>query len=452
MIARHFLTIPRKGDDPADKPSRRVHYRRSGTGPVLLMVHQSPRSSAEYERLMDLWSAHFTCIAPDTPGFGQSDPLPGTPEINDFADAVDEFLDALGVARCAAYGFHSGGIILVTALKRHPGRFNCLAVGGYAIWTPAEMKLFGESYLPPFEPSGYGEHLTWLWNRMLEQSWYFPWFDVRDAARLPGAHADVARVNAAVLEMLDAGAAYQGGYGAVLRASREIPPVTATTPPVLITAYDGDPLQAHIDRLGEMPAGWRAHKVAAPAEHEADSLAFLRHHAGDACPALAEDGDDGFVVVGEGLVHWRGTRGAARLILHAPGGELAEPGADEIAIDVPGHGLSSPQPDMRAAIEAARAALGARELVWPTAPAGDAAQLYPDLTPDRFGAHLTRAWSAVRAAAIFDPWYEAGKDAAKPIDPAALDPGTLALRTRALLRAGPAARTYHALLAQKDTA
>ncbi|MFN6934100.1 MAG: alpha/beta fold hydrolase, partial [Tsuneonella sp.] len=136
MITRHVITIPATG--------RRVHYRKCGNGPLLLMVHQSPRSSAEYERLMREWSAHFTCVAPDTPGFGQSDPLPGVPEIDDFADALDEFLVALGVASCAAYGFHSGGIILVTALKRHPGRFSALAIGGYAIWTGEEMRIFGD--------------------------------------------------------------------------------------------------------------------------------------------------------------------------------------------------------------------------------------------------------------------------------------------------------------------
>ena len=66
VITRHILTIPAT----AGAPDRKVHYRRCGTGPVLLRAHQSPRSSAEYERLMLQWSAHFTCIAPDTPGFG----------------------------------------------------------------------------------------------------------------------------------------------------------------------------------------------------------------------------------------------------------------------------------------------------------------------------------------------------------------------------------------------
>ena len=184
MITRHFIDVQK------DSNSRRVHYRKTGSGPPLLMVHQSPRSSKEYELLMEKWSKHFTCIAPDTPGFGQSDPLPGNPEINDFADANIALLDALGIEKCAAYGFHSGGIILVTAIKRHPNRFTTLAVGGYAIWTPDEMALFSDSYLPEFHPSAYGEHLTWLWNRILEQTWFFPWFATDNEHRLSVAHDD----------------------------------------------------------------------------------------------------------------------------------------------------------------------------------------------------------------------------------------------------------------------
>ncbi len=446
MITRHFLTLPASETNPA----RRVHYRRCGTGPVLVMVHQSPRSSLEYERLMQEWAPHFTCIVPDTPGFGHSDALPGEPDINDYADALDQFLAALGVTRCAAYGFHSGGIILITALKRRSERFSCLAVGGYAVWTQAEMDLFGKSYLPPFVPSAYGEHLIWVWNRLLEQSWYFPWFDARDEARLPGANADFAKLDPAVMDLLDAGKAYRAGYRAVLNAPRDIPPTDSVTPPVLITAFHGDPLQEHIDRLGPMPAGWAARKVDTQAEHEAQSLAFLQTHVSDPCPPLAQDDDHGFVVVNEGLVHWHGQRGAKRMVLHQPGAELVKPGANEVAIDVPGHGLSDAAADIGATIEAARVALGASEIVWPALPPGDPALLYPDLSPDRFGSYLTRAWSVARAQAIFAPWYLADKDHTVPIDPAALDPEAIALRTRALLRARAEAPRYHAFLNDKS--
>ncbi len=441
MITRHFI----------DVGTRRVHYRRAGSGPLLLMAHQSPRSSAEYEPLMARWAEHFTCIAPDTPGFGQSDPLPGEPEIDDFSDAMIAFLDALGVDTVAAYGFHSGGIILMNAFKRHPARFTALGCGGYAIWSPAEMALFGESYLPPFEPSAYGEHLTWLWHRILEQSWFFPWFATDDAHRLPGAHADPARVDAVVREMLDSGAAYRAGYGAVLCAVRDIPPSDAITPPVLIAAYDGDPLQSHIDRLGAMPAGWTAIKVATPTDLEDAMLAHLRESPAPTPVSLPEANDEGFIHIAaggfDGLIHWRGERGRG-LIIHAPGGSIETLDGYKLAMDLPGHGLSNRWPGApttrgawAAVLAAAAAALGAQAVLEQPVVPGDPTQLFPDLTPDRFGAYLTRAWSIARASVIFEPWYEGGAETARTFDPADLAPDRLAVATRSLLRAS-AARAY----------
>lgn len=442
-ITRHYVRV---GD-------RMMHYRKAGSGPPLLMAHQSPRSSAEYAPLIERWSAHFTCIAPDTPGFGQSDPLPGALEICDFGDALIGFLDALGLDRVAAYGFHSGGIILMNALRRHPARFAALAIGGYAIWTPAEAALLGDAYLPPFRPSAYGEHLTWLWSRVLEQSWVFPWYDVRPEARLSLAHDDPARVDSVVREMLDAGDAYRAGYGAVLRAPRDIPPPDAETPPVLIAAYDGDPLQPHIDRLGPMPANWRAEKVRAPADLEAAALAHLRAAAVAACPPLADDPERGFLPAAaagfDGLVHWRRLDDAPVMRLHGPGESLEFAAGSGIAIDLPGHGLSDgwigpapadPEP-WRAVVRAVAERLDIPVPPLPARLAGEAARLFPDLTPDRFGAYLTCAWGIVRARHLFVPWYRADAAHARPFDPAALAPDRLAVEHRALLRAG-AARAY----------
>ncbi|MEN3746594.1 alpha/beta fold hydrolase [Sphingomonas sp. HF-S3] len=439
-ITRHFV----------DVGSRRVHYRRSGTGPVLLMVHQSPRSSAEYEPLMRDWSSRFTCIAPDTPGFGRSDPFddPEAP-IETFADSLVAFLDAIGIDRVAAYGFHSGGIILVNALKRHPARFTALAIGGYAIWTESERRIFSEGYLPPFRPLTYGEHLTWAWNRILEQTWFFPWFAVEPATRMSVAHADPARVDSTIRDLLDSGDAYRTGYGAVLRAARDIPAPGEPTAPVLISAYAGDPLQDHIDRLGTLPPDWTARKVATPAEHQRESLEHVAHHAVAGPDHLGEAVDEGFVHVAaagfDGLIHWKGARGAT-LTVHGPGRALELVRDAALAIDLPGHGLSDPWPDVppseaapwRDVIETAARALDASEIAYEAAPQGDPELLFPALDPDRFGAYLTRAWSIVRAGHFFSPWYAAEAGAAVDFDPADVAPDRLAIEHRALIRSSAA--------------
>lgn len=443
MITRHILTIPADNGSP----ERRVHYRKCGSGPVLLLVHQSPRSSKEYEPLMRAWAAHFTCIAPDSPGFGQSDPLPGDPDIDSFAAATLRFLDVLGVRHCHGYGFHSGSIILAHALKQQPHRFSALAIGGYPIWTAAEIALLGERYTLPLVPSAYGEHLAWLWNRVLEQAWFFPWFDVREEARMRQPHADPEVVHAIVMELLDAGDAYRAGYRAALSAPPWVPAPGDAMPPVFIGAYAGDPLQDHLDRLPALPPHWRTGKAPDPAAHQADCLAFLRAQRGAAAPAvLAEDAGEGFIAVDDGLIHWKGTPGAARMILHAPASELADPGPDMVAVDVPGHGLSDPATDFAEVLREAAMTLGVDGMLLPQIPAGDPALLYPDLAPQRFGEHLQRTWGIARAEALFAPWYAASAAHAIAIDAGAITPEAIAVRTRARLRAGTAARDWHEAL------
>jgi haloalkane dehalogenase len=445
-ITRHYLTVN----------GRLVHYRCCGSGPTLLMVHQSPRSSSEYNELMREWGAHFTCIAPDSPGFGQSAPLADpAPELEDFADALVEFADAVGIKSILGYGFHSGGIILVRAMKQHMERFVGLAIGGYAIWNDAERAKIGPPYIPPNPPKAYGEHLVWLWNRILEQSWYFPWFEPCDANRMPVAHADLDRIDTVIQDMLNSGDAYRLGYGAVLRGGRDIPPADAVTPPVRITAYKGDPLEAHLARLDDMPAAWEAYGVATPKAHHDESLAFLLAHRGGEDEVLAEDSHKGFLAVKtsefDGLIHWQGPAGASTLSLHAPGreGGMVEH-SDTIRIDLPGHGLSdgwsSDAPEIwepwQAVIDATASHFGTTSIVHEMLPIGDPDLLYPDLSPDRFGHYLTKAWAIVRAQRIFAPWYEASAATAIPIDTAKLDPASLAIDHRALIRAR-AARALH---------
>jgi haloalkane dehalogenase len=450
MITRHYLTL--KGP----KSTRRVHYRKAGSGPPLLMIHQSPRSSAEYEALMRDWGKYFTCIAPDTPGFGQSDPLDNpAPEIDDFADAIVEFADAVGIKKIAGYGFHSGGIILITAMKRHMEKFSTLAIGGYAIWNAEERKNLGVPYIPPCVPLPYGEHLTWLWNRILEQSWYFPWFAPNDATRLPNANDDPVRAHPIILEMLDSGDAYRLGYGAVLRGPRDIPPLDSATPPVLITAYTGDPLKVHLERLGELPLGWQSFGVETPGEHQDASLAYFKAHASKDFAQLAEDGHQGFLHIKtsdyDGLIHWRGPAAATRMVIHGPGREaelLGDTGA--MRIDLPGHGLSNAWPGVapdamgpwQEVIDAVAAHFGIETVEHEPLPRGDPSALYHDLTPDRFGNYLTTAWSIVRAQHIYAPWYQASASTAIPIDAAKLEPANLAKEHRALIRA-TAAKELH---------
>lgn len=440
------------------------------------MVHQSPRSSAEYEKLMLKWGNSFTCIAPDSPGYGQSEPLAlESPKINDFGDGLIEFLNALGVEEVGMYGFHSGGAIALNAHVRNPGRFTALACGGYPIWTDAEMALYASGYLPSFKPTGYGEHLTWVWSRILEQSWFFPWFKTESSTRMRNAHDDVARVNAQVLELLDAGDNYQYGYRAVLSAPSDIPAAAEKHNPVLIATYQGDPLLIHLDRLPELPAGWLTGSAENPAALEDLFGDFLKKYPAPSYKSFKADIDRGFVLVEtahfDGVIQWSGNLKATKLVLHNVGEsiELIDD-LDALLIDLPGHGLSgdisnsASLSDWAEVIRGAIQNLGAKNI---SCIQGDqlsallalavaknlgadcvcatnahipvdgekwqAAQ--PDLTPDRYGSYLTKAWQVVRTSQFFWPWFEAKNANSIEFTGKEIDPEYLAIAHRSLLRA-----------------
>ena len=452
---RHFIDVRNP-----DGTHRRVHYRRAGSGPPVVLVHQSPRSSAEYETLIAEWAAHFTCLAPDTPGFGESAPLPmNNPHVNDYADAVLAFMDAMGLPQAGAYGTHSGAITLITAAKRAPQRFAAIAANGYAVWTDAERADFGANYTPAFVPLPYGEHLAWVWHRIREQSWYFPWYAARNANRLSGAHDNPVTNHAMIMDILAAGASYAQGYAAMLQAPRDLPEPGAPTPPVYISGRNGDPLQAHIDRLGDLPPGWAAEKKVTEAEVEAASRDWLRRFPAAASPTATAPANQGYVMVpGFGQLHWLGDPGSGTVVIHNPGSAaemVARPGT--LAIDLPGHGLSTgfgTAPTLFALIDVLETALAALLTTPPTriegpaglaplatrlgaafAPSAPTAPTWPDLTPDRYGSHLTRVWGMARAEVPFAPWDAPCAANARAFEPAEFDAFRLHRRALAALRA-----------------
>ena len=454
MITRHYLTIK----DAESK--RRVHYRKCGEGPPVLLIHQSPRSSAEYEDIMRNWGRRFTCIAPDSPGFGQSDPLPmAKPGTADFADAILAFADVVGFDGIAAYGFHSGGIFLMNAMRRHPEKFVALGVGGYPCFREEELADVGEDYLPPLHVSGFGEHLVWAWNRMLEQSWYFPWFKPEEKRRLPNPHADPEAVQEMVMDLLTAGDAYRDGYRAALTAGFDIPASGTSVPPALLSSYIGDPMTAHMARFPSLPSGWITQEQVDPASHFQANADFLEQHPAPKFDPV-DDCDGGFLRVCaggfDGLIHWQGS--GDTLVLHGPGRSLdVLPSNGQLKVDLPGHGLSSPWPieppsdfaPWQAVIDAIAAHFGVTNIESEPLAKGAPDLLFPDLTPDRYGGHLVKAWAIVRSAHVFEPWYSAQRDASTSIHEQAMSTDRLALEHLAMIRASAAKALHVARLTER---
>ncbi len=148
-------------------PHGQMHYAACGPAhaPVVLLLHQTPRSWAEYRAVLPLLGAEFRAVAIDTAGFGESDPLPA-PSIEAWADAAVRLLDALDIRRCHVVGHHTGGVIAAELAARYGGRVGALVLSSTPFTDEAFRLARAERpAIDAVEPSADGAHLALLWQR-----------------------------------------------------------------------------------------------------------------------------------------------------------------------------------------------------------------------------------------------------------------------------------------------
>ena len=175
-ITRHFVSIENK---------RQIHFRKAGKGPPVLLLHQSPKSSKELIPVIDGLKKNFTCIAPDTPGNGNSDPLQEkNPTMIDYGKNIKLFLDELGIDKVCVYGFHTGASVGGSFASQFPERVNVAVLNGFVALNSDERKDIMSNYLTPLTYSWDGSHLLWSWARLREQHIFFPWYKISDETRM----------------------------------------------------------------------------------------------------------------------------------------------------------------------------------------------------------------------------------------------------------------------------
>jgi pimeloyl-ACP methyl ester carboxylesterase len=99
-----------------------VTYRTAGRGPVLLLLHGIANSSQTWERVAPLLSEHFTLIAPDLLGHGESATPRGDYSLGAHASAVRDLLTALGIEYVTVVGHSLGGGIAMQFAYQFPER------------------------------------------------------------------------------------------------------------------------------------------------------------------------------------------------------------------------------------------------------------------------------------------------------------------------------------------
>ncbi|MBE7158200.1 MAG: alpha/beta hydrolase [Rhodospirillales bacterium] len=147
--------------DPSVSPASTIHsrrvnvdglnlfYREAGSpeNPTLVLLHGYPSSSFMFRDLMARLADRFHLIAPDYPGFGNSDaPPPAEFEysFDHFSDIIDRLLEALRVTKHSFYMQGYGAPIGFRLATKHPERVQAFIIqngnayeeGFSPAWTP----------------------------------------------------------------------------------------------------------------------------------------------------------------------------------------------------------------------------------------------------------------------------------------------------------------------------
>ncbi len=211
----------------ADLSVGQVHYAHCGDAerPAVLLLHQTPRSWAEYRAVLPLLGASYRAIAMDTVGFGDSCAPPWPPSIEAWAAVAVELLDALGIARAHVVGHHTGGVITVELAAAHAARVGRLVLSS----TPFTDEAFRRARAgrPPIDevaPSEDGTHLTALWQK--RQGFY------------PAQRPEL--LEAFVADALKISGPLEGGHRAVAQYRME-DRIARVRQPVLVLRAPSDP-------------------------------------------------------------------------------------------------------------------------------------------------------------------------------------------------------------------
>jgi len=106
-----------------------IFFRQAGPqdAPALLLLHGFPSAGHMFRDLIPQLADRFYVVAPDLPGFGQSDMPERTSysySFDNIATAIDRFTEVIGLRRFAIYVFDYGAPTGFRLAVRHPERIS----------------------------------------------------------------------------------------------------------------------------------------------------------------------------------------------------------------------------------------------------------------------------------------------------------------------------------------
>jgi pimeloyl-ACP methyl ester carboxylesterase len=146
---------------------------------TLVCLHQSPMSSRVFGSFIERMGTDRSVYAPDTPGFGESDPPAARPSIADYAGSVCDFIDQMRLREVDLLGYHTGAAIAAEVAIARPQQVRRLVMVAVPAFNEAEREAFRQAPWPvPAREDG--AHLLEEWQRSLR--WRGPGVSLQQVA------------------------------------------------------------------------------------------------------------------------------------------------------------------------------------------------------------------------------------------------------------------------------
>ncbi len=106
----------------------RIHYRRMGKGPAMVLLHGFPQTGHMWRKVMPVLAERFTVVAPDLRGYGDSDRPVGGYDKRRMAADIAEVIQALGLGPVVLVGHDRGARVAHRFALDHPSMLTRLVL------------------------------------------------------------------------------------------------------------------------------------------------------------------------------------------------------------------------------------------------------------------------------------------------------------------------------------